>query len=136
MLTPHLQRSPDGELLCENVRLTDVARQFGTPAYVYSRATIVDNFRAYQRAFAASKPLICYAVKANSTLSVLALLAAEGAGFDIVSAGELQRVIAAGGDGTVNEVIHGISRHNLTVADHGHRQGSARGIGCPRSGEG
>ena len=54
MLTPHLRRSPDGELLCENVRLTDVARQFGTPAYVYSRATIVDNFRAYQRAFAAS----------------------------------------------------------------------------------
>ena len=115
MLTPHLQRSPDGELLCENVRLTDVARQFGTPAYVYSRATIVDNFRAYQRAFAASKPLICYAVKANSTLSVLALLAAEGAGFDIVSAGELQRVIAAGGEaGKV--IFSGVAKRHDEIA--------------------
>ena len=99
MLTPHLHRSAaTSELLYENVALTDVARQFGTPTYVYSRAAIVDNFRAYKTAFAKSKPLICYAVKANSTLSVLALLAAEGAGFDIVSGGELQRVIAAGGD--------------------------------------
>jgi diaminopimelate decarboxylase len=98
MLTTHLSRSPDGELVYENIRLADVARHFGTPCYVYSRATIVENFRAYQAAFAASKPMICYAVKANSTLSVLALLASEGAGFDIVSGGELQRVIAAGGD--------------------------------------
>ncbi len=99
MLTPHLHRSAaTSELIYENVALTDIARQFGTPTYVYSRATIVDNFRAYKAAFAKSKPLICYAVKANSTLSVLALLASEGAGFDIVSGGELQRVIAAGGD--------------------------------------
>jgi len=99
MLTPHLSRSPAShELVYEQVALADIARQFGTPSYVYSRAAIIDNFRLYQTAFAASKPLICYAVKANSTLSVLALLAAEGAGFDIVSAGELQRVIAAGGD--------------------------------------
>ncbi len=98
MLTNHLARSPEGELVYENTRLSDVARHFGTPCYVYSRATIVENFRAYQAAFAASKPMICYAVKANSTLSVLALLASEGAGFDIVSGGELQRVIAAGGD--------------------------------------
>jgi diaminopimelate decarboxylase len=98
MLTTHLARSPDGELIYEDIRLADVARHFGTPCYVYSRATIVENFRAYQAAFVASKPMICYAVKANSTLSVLALLASEGAGFDIVSGGELQRVIAAGGD--------------------------------------
>ena len=99
MLTPHLHRSSaTAELVYENVALTDIARQFGTPTYVYSRAAIVDNFRAYKTAFAKSKPLICYAVKANSTLSVLALLASEGAGFDIVSGGELQRVIAAGGD--------------------------------------
>jgi diaminopimelate decarboxylase len=99
MLTPHLHRSTaTSELSYENVALADIARQFGTPTYVYSRATIVDNFRAYKTAFAKSKPLICYAVKANSTLSVLALLASEGAGFDIVSGGELQRVIAAGGD--------------------------------------
>ena len=91
MLTPHLHRSAaTSELLYEKVPLSDIARQFGTPTYVYSRAAIVDNFRAYKTAFAKSKPLICYAVKANSTLSVLALLAAEGAGFDIVSGGELQ----------------------------------------------
>ena len=63
MLTTHLSRSPDGELVYENIRLADVARHFGTPCYVYSRATIVENFRAYQAAFAASKPMICYAVK-------------------------------------------------------------------------
>lgn len=99
MLTPHLHRSAaTAELVYEKVPLSDIARQFGTPTYVYSRAAIVDNFRTYKSAFAASKPLLCYAVKANSTLSVLALLASEGAGFDIVSGGELQRVIAAGGD--------------------------------------
>ena len=99
MLTPHLHRSAaTSELVYENVPLSNIARQFGTPTYVYSRAAIVDNFRAYKSAFAVSKPLLCYAVKANSTLSVLALLASEGAGFDIVSGGELQRVIAAGGD--------------------------------------
>ena len=99
MLTPHLHRSSiTHELSYENVPLTEIARQFGTPTYVYSRAAMVDNFRAYKSAFAASKPLFCYSVKANSTLSVLALLASEGAGFDIVSGGELQRVIAAGGD--------------------------------------
>jgi diaminopimelate decarboxylase len=97
MLTPHLERQ-QGSLVYESVPLTSIAEQFGTPTYVYSRAAIVDNFRRYKQAFAASKPLICYAVKANSTLSVLAVLASEGAGFDIVSMGELQRVIAAGGD--------------------------------------
>jgi diaminopimelate decarboxylase len=97
MLTPHLSRRA-GELFYENVPLADVARRFGTPCYVYSRATIVENFQAYESAFASLNPLICYAVKANSNLSVLALLAEEGAGFDIVSMGELQRVIAAGGD--------------------------------------
>jgi diaminopimelate decarboxylase len=97
MLTPHLQRL-NGELFYEAVSLASVAEQFGTPTYVYSRAAIVDNFREYKNAFADVKPLFCYSVKANSTLSVLALLASEGSGFDIVSMGELQRVIAVGGD--------------------------------------
>ena len=97
MLTPHLVRINDA-LHYENVALADIAEAYGTPTYVYSRATIVENFRAYKEAFTAQKPLICYAVKANSTLAVLAILAAEGAGFDVVSIGELQRVIAAGGD--------------------------------------
>ena len=112
MLTPHLHRSAaTSELLYEKVPLSDIARQFGTPTYVYSRAAIVDNFRAYKTAFAKSKPLICYAVKANSTLSVLALLAAEGAGFDIVSGGELQRVIAAGGDAS-KVIFSGVSKRS------------------------
>ncbi|TAG48788.1 MAG: diaminopimelate decarboxylase [Betaproteobacteria bacterium] len=97
MLTPHLTRE-DSQLRYESVPLAAIAEQFGTPTYVYSRSAIVENFREYKNAFASSAPLICYAVKANSTLSVLALLASEGAGFDIVSTGELKRVIAAGGD--------------------------------------
>ena len=118
MLTPHLHRSAAAsELTYENVPLSDIARQFGTPTYVYSRAGIVDNYRAYKGAFAKSKPLICYAVKANSTLSVLALLAAEGAGFDIVSAGELQRVIAAGGDAS-KVIFSGVAKKSdeITLA--------------------
>ncbi len=115
MLTPHLNRHADGELAYEGVRLANVARQFGTPTYVYSRATIVENFRAYQNAFAASNPLICYAVKANSTLSVLALLASEGAGFDIVSGGELQRVIAAGGDAS-KVIFSGVAKRSEEIA--------------------
>ena len=116
MLTSHLHRSAaTSELLYENVALTDIARQFGTPTYVYSRAAIVDNFRAYKTAFAKSKPLICYAVKANSTLSVLALLAAEGAGFDIVSGGELQRVIAAGGDAS-KVIFSGVAKKSDEIA--------------------
>lgn len=98
MLTPHLQRDADGSLRYERLPLATIAERFGTPSYVYSRAAISENYRAYRDAFARAAPLICYAVKANSTLGVLALLAAEGAGFDIVSGGELQRVIAAGGD--------------------------------------
>ena len=116
MLTPHLHRSSaTAELVYENVALTDIARQFGTPTYVYSRAAIVDNFRAYKSAFAASKPLLCYAVKANSTLSVLALLASEGAGFDIVSGGELQRVIAAGGDAS-KVIFSGVGKKTDEIA--------------------
>ncbi len=88
----------DGELFYEGVALNEVVRRFDTPCYVYSKAAIVANYTAYENAFATLDPLICYAVKANSNLSILALLAEQGAGFDIVSIGELQRVIAAGGD--------------------------------------
>ena len=117
MLTPHLNRLADGELAYEGVRLADIANRYGTPTYVYSRARIVENFRAYQSAFVASKPLICYSVKANSTLSVLALLAAEGAGFDIVSGGELQRVIAAGGNAS-KVIFSGVAKRSdeITLA--------------------
>ena len=88
----------DNDLYCEQVALADVAAQVGTPAYVYSSQTILTNYRAYDEAFGALPHTVCYAVKANSSLAVLALLAKAGAGFDIVSGGELARVLAAGGD--------------------------------------
>jgi len=87
-----------GELLCEDVSLSDLARDYGTPLYVYSRAAIESTFKAYQTALSDQPHIICYAVKANSNLAVLDCLARLGAGFDIVSGGELQRVLAAGGD--------------------------------------
>ncbi|MEA3640937.1 MAG: diaminopimelate decarboxylase [Lamprobacter sp.] len=88
-----------GEQLCaEQVPLSAIAEQFGTPCYVYSRATLTRHWRAFDDAFGARPHLICFAVKANSNLAVLNLLARLGAGFDIVSVGELERVLAAGGD--------------------------------------
>jgi diaminopimelate decarboxylase len=86
------------DLYCEGAALADVAARVGTPAYVYSTQTILDNYRAYDDAFGDIPHLVCYAVKANSSLALLALLARAGAGFDIVSGGELFRVLQAGGD--------------------------------------
>ena len=88
----------DGQLYAEGVALTDIARQFGTPCYVYSRAAIEGQWHAFDQAFAEVPHLICYAVKANSSLAVLNILSRLGSGFDIVSVGELERVIRAGGD--------------------------------------
>ena len=92
---PFVRRA--GQLYCEQVALQELAQRFGTPLYVYSRRAILDTFRQYERALAGRPSLICYAVKANSNLGVLSLLARAGSGFDIVSGGELARVIAAGG---------------------------------------
>ena len=88
----------DGRLCVEGVALEDIARRFGTPCYVYSRASIEAAYGEFVRALAGRSSLVCYSVKANSNLAILGLLARLGAGFDIVSAGELARVIAAGGD--------------------------------------
>ena len=88
----------DGELFAEDTSVSDIADRFGTPCYIYSRAGLEGAFRQYQDALAGCEHLVCYAVKANSNLAVLDTLARLGAGFDIVSAGELHRVIAAGGD--------------------------------------
>ena len=82
----------------DGVALPALAQTYGTPLYVYSESALSDAFKAYEQAFAANQPLICYAVKANGNLSVLKHFAALGSGFDIVSGGELQRVLAAGGD--------------------------------------
>jgi diaminopimelate decarboxylase len=86
------------DLYCEQVPLADLAARTGTPAYVYSSQTLLENYRAYDEAFGGLPHTVCYAVKANSSLGVLALLAKAGAGFDIVSGGELFRVLQAGGD--------------------------------------
>ncbi|HAK06608.1 MAG TPA: diaminopimelate decarboxylase [Spartobacteria bacterium] len=88
----------DGQLHCEDVDLARVAREFGTPLYIYSAGTILDHYRRLDAALAPLDHLICYAVKANSNRAILSLFAKEGAGFDIVSGGELFRVLAAGGD--------------------------------------
>ncbi len=86
------------DLYCENTALEDIAHSVGTPVFVYSAGTILDNYRAYHEAFADLPHNVCYAVKANSSLAILSLLAKAGAGFDIVSGGELFRVLQAGGD--------------------------------------
>jgi len=88
----------NGVLHAERVALSDIAARFGTPAYVYSKAQLLENFTGYAAPATGRDALVCYAMKANSNLAILDLLAREGAGFDIVSGGELLRVIAAGGD--------------------------------------
>ena len=88
----------NGALCVEQVPLADIAAQFGTPCYVYSRAALSDSFRQFTDALQGREHLVCYAVKANSNLAVLNVFARLGSGFDIVSGGELQRVLAAGGD--------------------------------------
>jgi diaminopimelate decarboxylase len=88
----------EGELWIEGVRLRDLARQHDTPLFVHSKATMLAALAAYQRGFAGRKAQICYAMKANSSLAVLQVFAQAGCGFDIVSGGELERVLAAGGD--------------------------------------
>lgn len=99
----------NGLLTAEGVSLAEIAIQFGTPCYVYSRKAIESRWSAFDSALASHKHLICYAVKANSNLAVLNLLARLGSGFDIVSAGELQRVIKAGGE-TSRIVFSGVGK--------------------------
>ncbi len=105
---PHFDYQ-DGVLHAEGVALSAIAEQFGTPTYVYSKARLLENFDAYANACTGRDALVCYAMKANSNLAVLNLLARRGAGFDIVSAGELQRVIAAGGD-TGKVIFSGVGK--------------------------
>ncbi len=88
----------DGDLHAEDVAISDIASKYGTPCYIYSRAALEAAFSEYQQALGGCSHLICYSVKANSNLAVLNILAKMGSGFDIVSGGELERVIAAGGD--------------------------------------
>ena len=112
------------DLYAEDVPLADVAERFGTPCYVYSRATLERHWHAFDRAFSNHPHLICFAVKANSNLAVVNVLARLGSGFDIVSIGELERVLAAGGDpGRV--IFSGVGKRSDEI-----RQALAVGIRC------
>src|SRR5512140_696449 len=88
----------DRTLTVDGIALADVAAKTGTPCYVYSAATILGNYRAYEEPLQGFPHTVCYAMKANGNLAILKLLADAGAGFDIVSGGELYRVLKAGGD--------------------------------------
>ncbi|WP_174694877.1 diaminopimelate decarboxylase [Piscinibacter gummiphilus] len=106
--SPHLAyRGP--QLFIEDLAVADLARRFGTPLYVYSKASMLAALSAYQRALKGRDHLVCYAVKANSNLAVLQVFAQAGCGFDIVSSGELHRVLAAGGD-AAKVVFSGIGK--------------------------
>jgi diaminopimelate decarboxylase len=105
----------DGALHCESVSLETIARQFGTPTYVYSKRSILDAFGAYATALSGRRALVCYAMKANSNLAVLDLLARAGSGFDIVSGGELARVLAVGGDPR-KVVFSGVGKTEAEIA--------------------
>lgn len=105
----------DQQLCAEQVQVADIAAQYGTPCYVYSRATIERHWNAFDKAAGEQPHLICYAVKANSNLGVLNVMAKLGSGFDIVSAGELLRVIAAGGD-PCKVVFSGVGKTEEEIA--------------------
>ena len=108
----------------EQVALDALAREFGTPLFVYSKAAMLDALAAYQRGFAGRKAQICYAMKANSTLGVLQVFAQAGCGFDIVSGGELERVLAAGGD-PAKVIFSGVGKTRAEM-----RRALEAGIGC------
>jgi diaminopimelate decarboxylase len=114
----------DGALHCEQVSLEAIASRHGTPTYVYSHQAIQNAFLSYQQALEERAHLICYAVKANSNLAVLNMLAQLGSGFDVVSLGELERVIAAGGD-PAKVVFSGVGKTAPEM-----RRGLALGIKC------
>lgn len=114
----------EGVLHAEEVPLDDIARRFGTPCYVYSRAAIESAYGEFARALRGRESLICYSVKANSNLAVLALLARLGAGFDIVSGGELARVLAAGGD-PGKTLFSGVGKSEREI-----QLALEKGIGC------
>ncbi|MFQ5993631.1 MAG: diaminopimelate decarboxylase [Acidiferrobacterales bacterium] len=103
-----------GQLFAENAPLATIAEQVGTPCYVYSRRMIEDQYRAFDDAFDAHPHLVCYAVKANSNLAILNILARQGSGFDIVSGGELERVLRAGGDPSTT-VFSGVGKSDAEI---------------------
>ena len=114
----------DDALYVEDVRLSELARTHGTPLFVYSKAAMLAALAAYQRGFAGRQARICYAMKANSSLAVLQVFAQAGCGFDIVSGGELARVIAAGGD-PAKVIFSGVGKTRAEM-----REALQAGIAC------
>jgi len=114
----------NGILHVENLALDELARRFGTPLYVYSRAAIEHAYAEFAQALRSHAALVCYSVKANSNLAVLSLLARLGAGFDIVSGGELERVLAAGGD-PARTLFSGVGKSDAEI-----RRAVEVGVGC------
>ena len=129
MTAPNIPGQPhiayQGSNLCmEGVKLSDVAKQMGTPVFAYSKASMLSALAAYQRGFEGRKVQICYAMKANSNLAVLQVFAKAGCGFDIVSAGELARVLAAGGEPS-KIIFSGVGKTRAEM-----KQALELGIGC------
>jgi len=114
----------NGVLCAEEAPLDDIARRFGTPCYVYSQRAITSAYAEFSQALAGRNAQVCYSVKANSNLAILALLAKLGAGFDIVSGGELARVLAAGGD-AARTLFSGVGKTEAEI-----ELALSRGIGC------
>ena len=129
MTNTHLAGSPfiarqSNDLLIEQVQLSTLAKTYGTPLFVYSKAAMLSALAAYQRGFAGRNARICYAMKANSSLAVLQVFAQAGCGFDIVSGGELARVIAAGGD-PAKVIFSGVGKTRAEM-----QQALRAGISC------
>ena len=120
---PHIAYNTQ-QLMVEGVAAADLAQQHGTPLFVYSKAAMLGALAAYQRGFAGRRAQICYAMKANSSLAVLQVFARAGCGFDIVSGGELQRVLAAGGD-AAKVIFSGVGKTRAEM-----QQALDAGIGC------
>ena len=120
---PHIAYR-NGDLYVENQRVADLAAQYATPLFVYSKASMLAALAAYQRGFAGRKAQICYAMKANTTLGVIQVFAQAGCGFDIVSGGDLDRVLAAGGQAD-KVIFSGVGKTRAEM-----RQALQAGIGC------
>ena len=120
---PHIAYR-DGDLYVENQRVADLAAQYATPLFIYSKAAMLSALAAYQRGFSGRKVQICYAMKSNSSLGVLQVFARAGCGFDIVSGGELDRVLAAGGDAK-KVIFSGVGKTRAEM-----KQALLAGVGC------
>lgn len=104
----------DGELFCEEIPVSRIARDFGTPCWIYSKAMLLHQLGQIQNAFAAVNPVICFSVKANSNLGILKVMRDAGSSFDVVSGGELYRVRKAGAD-TAKVVFAGVGKTDAEI---------------------